>query len=75
MLGRQDVQFTHELTGPEPREDLLRCPVGPLVHDFDDGIVGKEQVNCRIAGLKKLLPQFDWFGLAERVDASALLCR
>jgi hypothetical protein len=45
------------------------------VHDFDDGIVGKEQVNCRIAGLKKLLPQFDWLGLAERVDASALLCR
>jgi hypothetical protein len=47
--------------------------VGGLADNFNDSIVGEEQVNVGVAGLEKLLPQRNWFGRADRVDALALL--
>ena len=61
ILGGEEVQLTHELTRPEPVEDLLGLPVGGLADNFNDGIVGEEQVNVGVAGLKKRLPQRHWF--------------
>jgi hypothetical protein len=46
--------------GAEPADPVLRTAIGALeliFHEFDDGLIGPEQVRERIAGVRQLLSQ------------------